>query len=169
MATKYKFNWSNLMMVIFTQAFPLMCTLVFLIYSFKFAMLAGLNPGSITTLFSLTSIYVGILFYICFDEALTKPKIAGIVLIFACAVILAFDDKSADNEVGESTLTVDEMRDYGFLAILMAFCGPIFWTFRSYHAKKALIAEAFIPDDLAVDCNFFVGIGQCAVLLSFVL
>ena len=96
------------------------------------------------------------------------------MLIFACATILAFDKKTATQLVEEENGNeveilndVDEMRDYGLLAILMAFCGPLFWTFRSYHAKKALIDESFQEQDLAIDCNFFVGIVQCFVFLYF--
>ena len=133
--------------------------------------MAGLNPGSITTLFSLTSIYVAILFYFCFDEKLSPAKIAGIILIFFSAVILAYDNKSSrieSDEVGKySDITVEQMKDYGLLAIFMAFCGPFFWTFRSYNAKVAITSENFEPDDLAIDCNFFVGIGQCAVLIGY--
>lgn len=153
---------------------PLTGSLIFLVYAFKFAILSGLNPGSITTLFSLTSIYVAILFYFCFDEKLTAAKSAGIVLIFACAVILAFDEKPATlldltttDDEEETVVDGKAMRDYGLLAILMAFCGPLFWTFRSYHAKKALIDESFQEQDLAIDCNFFVGIVQCFVFLYF--
>ena len=138
-------------------------------------MLSGLNPGSITTLFSLTSIYVAILFYFCFDEKLTPAKSAGIVLIFACAVILAFDEKTTTQIVVEKNDEVEveivndanEMRDYGLLAILMAFCGPLFWTFRSYHAKKVLIDDSFQEQDLAIDSNFYIGVIQCLVLIYF--
>jgi len=51
----------------FTQAAPLFITLIFLIYAFKFATLAGLSIGSITTLFSLNIILVAIVFYVSFD------------------------------------------------------------------------------------------------------
>ena len=76
-----------------TQALPLLITLIFLIYTFKFAIMAELNPGSITTLFSLNSVYVAILFYFCFDEKLSKMKIVGVFLMVACAITLGYDSK----------------------------------------------------------------------------
>ena len=93
---EYKFNWWNLAMVIFTQAIPMLLFIVCLIYSFKYAILAGLNPGSITTLFALTSIYVSVCFYFCFNEKLSAMKVIGIILMLACVAVLAFDKKEPE-------------------------------------------------------------------------
>ena len=123
-----------------TQALPLLCSLVCIIYAFKFSILAGLNPGSITTLFSLNSIYVSVLFYFYFDEVLGATQMIGIVMMLVCAYSLSFDNKSGKvtEEAAENMdLTMEEMRQYGIMAISTAFVGPLFWSYRSYHAKKA--------------------------------
>ena len=40
-------------------------------YAFKFALLAEMNQGCIPSLFTLTSIYIAVLFYFKFNEILT--------------------------------------------------------------------------------------------------
>ena len=122
-----------------TQALPLLITLIFLVYTFKFAILAELNPGSITTLFSLNTIYVGILFYFSFNEELSRFKILGMGLMVIAAVILAQNESSEGEANSDVALTVHQKRDYAILAVIMAFCGPFFWSFRSFHAKKSML------------------------------
>ena len=62
-------------------------------YTFKLSLLADINQGCITTLFSITGIYISILFYFVFNEVISKSKIIGIVFIVPCAVLLSLDDK----------------------------------------------------------------------------
>lgn len=67
--------------------------LVLVAYAFKFAKLAEMNQGCIPSLFTVTGIYVAIVFYFKFDEKLAKPQILGIGLMTACVVVLSMDKK----------------------------------------------------------------------------
>ena len=94
-AEAYEFDWSYLVFIIFLQALPSCGGLVFVAYSFKFALYADMNQGSIPSLFTLASIYVSIIFYFKFNEVISKPKILGILLMIPCVVILSLDKKDA--------------------------------------------------------------------------
>ena len=56
-------------------------------------MLADINTGCITSIFSATSIYLVIVFYCVFKEKLSVLKILGVVLIIPCVAFLTMDPK----------------------------------------------------------------------------
>ena len=89
--------------------------------------------------------------------------------MIACVISLGLDDKScltcADSDhMGQ---TNDEMMHYGKMAIIAATIGPLFWMYRSYHAKKSFKDGLFSPDDLAIDCNFFLGMLESIFLIIY--
>lgn len=86
----YSFNWYNLAVVTLTQALPNLVVMILVAYAFKFAAMAGMNQGCIVCLFSISSIYISILFYVKFSEAISWCKIAGILLMMGCIVTLSF-------------------------------------------------------------------------------
>ena len=67
--------------------------MIFVAYAFKFAAIAGLNQGCIVCLFSITTIYISILFYFKFNEAISWCKIAGIFLMIGCILTLSLTPK----------------------------------------------------------------------------
>ena len=101
--TKYNFNWGNLQTVIFTQALPWFGGMNLTTYAFKFALLAEMNQGCIPSLFTLTSIYIAVLFYFKFNEILTYAQIGGIILMIPCVAFLSIDPK--DTEISSNDLT----------------------------------------------------------------
>jgi len=89
-----------------TQGLPSVGGLFLVLVAFKFALYAQINQGCIPALFSITSVYVGILFYFCFKEAISTAKGIGIVLICACIILLAMDKKEAADVDEDDSLSV---------------------------------------------------------------
>lgn len=79
-----------------------------MLIAFKYALIADINQGCIPSLFCITSIYVAVLFYFVFKEAISKPKIIGIGMIVLCIVLIAMDKKEGvvDHISGETSITV---------------------------------------------------------------
>ena len=76
-----------------TQTLPMALALFLVSYSFKFALAAQINQGCIPCMFSITGIYIAVMFYWCFNERISPSKISGILLIVLCVIFLAFDKK----------------------------------------------------------------------------
>ena len=149
----YVFNYRNLIIASLTQAMPSLCGLVLVAYAFKFALMAGMNQGCIPSLFSVTSIYIAILFYFAFGEVISNAKIVGIAMMIPCVILLSLDKKVADEE---SDVTVHDMQIYGGIAVLFAVLAPLFWTTKAYFARKSIEAKLFITTkDLALDSALF--------------
>jgi drug/metabolite transporter (DMT)-like permease len=47
------------------------------IFTFKYALYAGVNQGIITSLFALSSVYLAIAAYVLFNEKVTKAQTVG--------------------------------------------------------------------------------------------
>ena len=93
---KFEFNWKNLAIVVLTQALPCNCALILVAYAFKFALYAEMNQGCIPSLFSVTGIYIAVLFYFMFKEVLSCSHIFGIALMVPCVICLALDKKQVE-------------------------------------------------------------------------
>lgn len=89
----YQLNWSNINLVVTTQAMMSLTGLVLVAYAFKFAKLAEMNQGCIPSLFTVTGIYVALVFYFKFNERITTAQICGIGLMTTCVVFLSMDKK----------------------------------------------------------------------------
>ena len=106
-ADTYEFNWTNLRRIALTQGLPSLGGLTLVAYAFKFAKLADMNQGCITSLFSVTGIYISIIFYLKFKEVISVSKIIGILMMVPCVVILSLDPKEVDEaEAVESDETI---------------------------------------------------------------
>ena len=87
------FKWNNFFVVFVTQSMTGVIGFVLLTCAFKFALLAELNQGCITSCLSIISLYVSIVFYFKFGEKFNTAKIVSIALIIACVVLLSLDPK----------------------------------------------------------------------------
>ena len=70
---------------------------IFIVYAFQFAIYGEVNQGVIASLFSLTSIYIAFISYFAFNEKLHCFHFIGMVLMIACALLIAFS-KSAESQ-----------------------------------------------------------------------
>jgi len=101
-------------------------------------------------LFSVTSIYIAVLFYFRFGETISCSKIVGIFLIVCCIILLALG-KNASIAADTEVFSESEMMKYALLAILFAILAPIIFTFRAYQTRLIFSKKAFKPRDLAID------------------
>ena len=125
-------------------------------------MLADINTGCITSIFSATSIYLVIVFYCVFKEKLSMLKILGVVFIIPCVVFLTMDPKeeaaALETSSMESSLSAEEMSRYGILAVLFGLSAPLLWTFKFTCARRTYERRDFRAFDLGMDSVFFANI-----------
>ena len=129
-----------------------------------------MNQGCITSLFSVTSIYIAVLFYIRFKESISASKIVGILAIIPCVLLLSLDkkDESMISEDDEKPgLSVEQMKTYGLLAVLMALLGPFFWTCKGYKTRQAIENKTFPVFDLAIDATAIQAVIQTAIYVVY--
>ena len=146
------FRWDNLILSSFWQGGPSLGALILVAYAFKFALYAQINQGVIPSLFTIVSLYVAITFYFKFTEVISNMKIFGILLMIPCVVFIVLDPKPEFSDDG--TLTGEEMRLYGLIAVLFALLCPILWTIKSFMARLAFENGQWLKQnalDLAVD------------------
>ena len=107
-----------------------------------------MNQGCIPSLFSITGIYVTVLFYFVFKEKISCSMIMGVLAMIPCVIFLSLDKKV---ESEESDLTKDQLVMYGGLAVLMGLSAPLFWTFRTYFTRRTINDKSYEINDLAID------------------
>jgi len=56
---------------------------IFVVYAFKFAGLAGINQGIISSIFGFSPIMAAIIFYIMFRDRLNAYQIVGMLFIIS--------------------------------------------------------------------------------------
>jgi len=134
--------------------------------AYKFAFLAKVNAGTLSSLFSMTSFLIAVVFYFAFGESISCTKILGMVCILTCAVLIGLDKKGSDEDSSEE---VEAMVHYGILAILTACCAPIFWATRVYFFRKFIDTRGFDPTGLALDGNMWTAIiGSILCIFFFI-
>ena len=70
---------------------PNLLGLIFLAWAFKFAAMANLNQGIITTLSSLSGVYTMVWFYFKFNEIISFAQMAGMLLMLVSVILLALE------------------------------------------------------------------------------
>ena len=50
-----------------------------------------------------------------------------------CVVLLSIDKKTEGDS--DNDLSVDEMKKYGVLAVIMGLCGPLCWTIKANYVR----------------------------------
>ena len=139
--------------------------LVLVAYTFKFAKFAEINQGCMASLFSVTSIYVGVVFYFKFNEVISGAKMVGMLLMLPCAILLSLDKKEAEDS--DYNLTVRQMRLYGLVAVIFALLGPICWTLKGFYIRKAKEIKNFPIYDLAIDAQGWQYLVSACIYLAY--
>lgn len=67
-----------------------------IIIAFRFALYGRLNQGIISSLFSMTSIYLATIAWLFFKEQIRIFHLIGMLFMIACALLIVFS-KSSDN------------------------------------------------------------------------
>ena len=155
-----------------TQGLPTLCGLVLVAYAFKFALLAGINQGCITSLFSIVGVYVSIIFYFKFNEVISISKIVGIIMMIPCILLLTLDPKDEADlaliaETQMQDLTEQQMKFYGFIAILFGLAAPSFWTIKIFFVRLIAEENSFTINDLVIDNQFFLNLPAIIILIGY--
>lgn len=104
------------------------------IICFKYALYAGLNQGVITTIFTLSGIYVAIISWFMFNEKLDKFHITGMLLLISCTVLIVLSKPTSHQEkleVYDTEVTeVSNLWPVGF-ALITTFI----YSFRTIYVK----------------------------------
>ena len=84
-----KLNWINIFGLGLRTAINLMIQ-TSIILGFKFATLAGMNQGVITSLFSMYCVFTSVISFFLFGESLKPKFVAGISMMIACVVLVSY-------------------------------------------------------------------------------
>jgi hypothetical protein len=105
--------------------------------AFKYATLGGLNQGIVPSLTLFASFFNAIVFYLVFKERLSCPNITGMIVAFACGVLLAIDSalKKGQSFVDENGLEQSK-GVYSFYSLGLAFLVPFGFTFKHFVIRK---------------------------------
>jgi uncharacterized membrane protein len=87
---QYRFKWLSILFLL-TQALPNIIGLLWVTYAFKFALLAQINQGCVVSMFSMTSVYIALIFYLQFGETFSRSKLIGLLLMTACIACIAIE------------------------------------------------------------------------------
>ena len=147
----YIFRWKNLMLVLLTQALPVLLDLFVLSHTFQVAKLGQLNDAYITCLFSLTSIYVAVMFHFAFREELSRSKIVGMLLMVVTVITLTTNKHRDTDNQALTEISSKWKQFYQLTALALGVLGPYMWTCKYYYLKIALELRCFHTEDLAVD------------------
>lgn len=154
----YQFNWVNLWVAILSQAMTSLAGLTLVAYCFKFAKMAGINQGVLPCIFSITTFYVSLLFYLKFNEKLSCLKIIGMILMLPCIGLIAFsgDAPNVNVEDAESeTYSNKKMQFFAILSVIFALIAPFFWTTKMLFLRLSEDRYKFNLFDLSIDCQIY--------------
>jgi drug/metabolite transporter (DMT)-like permease len=75
---------------------------ILILLTFEFALYGDLNQGIVSTLFSITSIYLAILFWVVYKQKMNLCDFAGMILLIVSAIMMVFSkgDSAQDEIIG---------------------------------------------------------------------
>jgi len=105
------------------------------IISFKYALYAGINQGAITTIFTLSSIYVAIISWFLFNEKLNKFHIIGMLLLIVCTVMIVFSKRDAGVKKKLTFYDEEVMEVSSFVPVSFALITTFLYSIRTIYVK----------------------------------
>ena len=128
-----KFRWSPVWAVILDTIIKVSAG-YFVIVSFKYAMYAGINQGVITTIFTLSAIYVALISWFMFNEKLNRFHIIGMLLLIGCTILIVFS-KSPDASKTLKVYDQEVQQESPLPAVLFALLTTVLYSFRTIYVK----------------------------------
>ena len=151
-------------MVFWSQAMTILIGLVMVAYSFKYAKMAEINQGCLPCIFSITTFYVCVLFYIKFGEKISAIRIIGTLLMLPCIVFIALgstpeakssEEASAPAADDDESYTDEQKQIFAILSVAFAMMAPFFWTARCLYLRLSEDRYNFNLFDLAIDSQIY--------------
>ena len=93
-----KFHWPLFWFAWCFGFIQFMCGIVY-IYALNAALLAEINQGVITSLFTLNSVFSGIIFFFVYSEKLKLYIIFGMLLLTSCAICISLKPEAISNSI----------------------------------------------------------------------
>ena len=138
---------------------------VLLIISFKFALYGKLNQGVISSLFSITSIYIAICSWILYKEALHFWHFIGMFFLISWALLISFSGDNTEGEVVEiDGKLIKEISP--FWGVLLAIITTFLFFIRTMAIKEYYNRFDIDPMDLTVASYIFQGVIVAVVLIT---
>lgn len=163
----YVFDWHNFAVVTLTQSLPMLIGMILVAYAFKFTAMAGMNQGCIVCLFSVTSIYIAILFNFMFKESISWCKIAGIFVMIGCIVTLSLTPQADVTASEDAVVSSQDQQKYRYYAVAVAISAPFFWTTQSYFLRRSAERGDFNLFDMAIDQTLFINFIALLIYISY--
>ena len=128
-----RFRWRSVFAVILDAIIKVTAGWLVII-SFKYALYAGINQGVITTIFTLSAIYVAFISWFMFNEKLNKFHIIGMLLLIGCTILIVFSKKPDASKTlkiyNQEVQEVSPLYSVGFALIT-----TILYSFRTIYVK----------------------------------
>jgi drug/metabolite transporter (DMT)-like permease len=128
-----RFRWNSVFAVILDAVIKVTAGWLVII-SFKYALYAGINQGVITTIFTLSAIYVAFISWFMFNEKLNRFHVVGMLLLIGCTILIVF----SKNTDGKKTLKVyDQVVEeaHPIVPVGFALLTTILYSFRTIYVK----------------------------------
>lgn len=132
-----------------------------LILGFEYALYANMSQGVITTLYSFTTVFLGVFGYFIFNEKLDGYQVVGIITLVGCVILLAFSG-SASTETIVIVGGKEHERVSSLLPIMFAIMTTLYFLFRSLTVKAYTIK-------FETNSPYFTSISQGIVGIGFVI
>jgi len=128
-----QFRW-NAVFAVFLDAVIKVTAGYLVILSFKYALYAGINQGAITTLFSLSGIYVAIIGWFLFHEKLNRFHLIGMALLIGCTILIVFSKSESHPKQIEIYNTVVRAVS-PIVPVGFALITTVLYSFRTIYVK----------------------------------
>lgn len=108
----------------------------------------------------MTTFYISVLFYYKFNEHISATKIAGMLLMIPCILLLVVGGVPADegdilSGAESESYTMSEQQLYAVLSVSFAMIAPFFWTAKCLYLRLSEDRYNFNLFDLAIDGQIY--------------
>ena len=128
-----KFRFKSVLAILL-DAFIKVIAGYLVILSFKYALYANVNQGAISTIFSLSSVYVSVISWFLFDEKLNRFHITGMAFLISSTILIAFSKKKTEaKKIKVFNQEIDVMSP--LVPVSFALITTLLYSFRTIYVK----------------------------------
>ncbi|CDW81466.1 UNKNOWN [Stylonychia lemnae] len=144
------FKWKNLIPLL-GNGLTNLFNLVTITMAFKYAKLANMNQGIVSTLNTLTSVYNLFIFYFGFGERVTIIQFIGMLVMLSC---IAFVSISTRQEIPEnSPQSYEDLQYNAGISLIYAFLSPLCLSIKHIFVRK--YRQQYNSWDVSIDALIF--------------
>ena len=141
-----------------------------IILAFKYATLAEMNQGVVTSLFSTYCVFTSLIFYFLFKEQLQRKFIIGIAFMLACVALVSCPPPSKNNN--ESSQGIDVLvpakTDTNMIAaITFGLMAPLFISVFISVSRYWTLNYGYKSQDLTLDTFMLIGFLELGFFINY--